>query len=38
MIKCSGYMNGVAALAGAGWSHRYTQVIFSKQTIPCPQA
>lgn len=38
LIKCSGYMNGVPALASAGWTHRYAQVIFSKQTIPCPQA
>jgi hypothetical protein len=32
----SGYMNGVNAVLG--WYHRYDQIIFSKQIIPCPQA
>lgn len=31
----SGYMNNVAAIAG--WFHRYDQIIFSQQFIPCPQ-
>jgi len=31
----SGYMNNVNAVEG--WFHRYTQLIFSKQFIPCPQ-
>jgi hypothetical protein len=35
-ISPSGYMNGVAA--AVGWYQRYTQFIFSKQFIPCPQA
>jgi hypothetical protein len=30
----SAYMNNVAAVAG--WSHRYDQIIFSKEPIPCP--
>jgi hypothetical protein len=32
----SAYMNG--APAAVGWYHRYTQIIFSKQFIACPQA
>jgi hypothetical protein len=32
----SGYMNGISAIAG--WYHRYDQIIFSQQFIPCPQA
>jgi hypothetical protein len=36
VIKCSGYMNSVAATQG--WNHRFTQMIFSKNVIPCPQA
>jgi len=35
VLKCSGYMNNVNA--AAGWTQRFTQIIFSKQTIPCPQ-
>lgn len=35
VTKFSGYMNGVNSVAG--WTHRFTQAIFSKQTIPCPQ-
>ena len=31
----SAYMNNVAA--ALGWYHRYDQLIFSKQFIPCPQ-
>ena len=36
----SGFMNAGAqgANAGAGWYQRFTQVIFSKQSIPCPLA
>lgn len=33
----SGYMNGVAAAAGAGWTQRFTQIVFSRSNIPCPQ-
>lgn len=36
MVKCSGYMNNVNAVTG--WTQRYTQLIFSKNFIPCPQA
>lgn len=32
----SGYMNNVNAVAG--WTQKFTQVIFSTQFIPCPQA
>jgi hypothetical protein len=32
----SGFMNSVPAAAGAGWTHRFTQIIFSRQFIPCP--
>lgn len=31
----SGYMNGISAIMG--WYHRYDQIIFSQQFIPCPQ-
>jgi hypothetical protein len=34
----SGFMNSVPAAAGAGWTHRFTQVIFSRQFVNCPQA
>lgn len=34
-IKLSGYMNGVNSVIG--WTQKYTQLIFSKQIIPCPQ-
>jgi hypothetical protein len=33
-INASGYMNGVPA--AVGWTQRYTQMIFSKEFIPCP--
>lgn len=36
LIKLSGYMNNVPA--PVGWTHRFDQVIFSRQTIPCPLA
>ena len=32
----SAYMNNVNAIVG--WFHRFDQIIFSKQMIPCPQA
>jgi hypothetical protein len=34
----SNYMNGYKAILGHGWDHEYTQIIFSKGPIPCPQA
>jgi hypothetical protein len=34
-VKASSYTNGVNAVQG--WTQCYTQVIFSKQFIPCPQ-
>jgi hypothetical protein len=37
-FTASGFMNGVSAAAGAGWTHRFTQVIFSRQFIPCPDS
>lgn len=38
VFEPSAYMNGSPALQNAGWTHRYTQVIFSKQPIACPTA
>jgi hypothetical protein len=32
----SAYMNNVNAINGQGWYQRYTQIIFSKDWIPCP--
>lgn len=34
-FKPWGYMNGVPAVEG--WYHRYDEIIFSKEFIPCPQ-
>jgi hypothetical protein len=34
-VAPSGYMNGVPATLG--WTHDFTQFIFSQQFIPCPQ-
>lgn len=33
----SGYMNGTEASINTDFYHRYDQIIFSKNTIPCPQ-
>jgi hypothetical protein len=35
-FKASAYMNNVKSVVG--WSQKYTQIIFSKQFIPCPAA
>lgn len=36
VLKLAAYMNSNPAVGG-GFYHRYTQIVFSKDTIPCPQ-
>ena len=37
ILNCFVNSGALGAVASTGWYQRYTQVIFSKQTIPCPQ-